>query len=124
MNVLDSSCWLEYIKGTKYAKQLASIAENMEELVVPTICLYEVSKKILQQKGEDAALEIAVFMQTAKVVAIDEDIALYAADISVSYNLPMADSLILATTWRSKATLWTMDSDFKGIDGVKYIAKK
>ena len=35
----------------------------------------------------------------------------------------MADSIILATAKRYNAVVWTLDSDFKNIDGVKYFPK-
>nr|WP_016756620.1 PIN domain-containing protein [Leptospira santarosai] len=36
----------------------------------------------------------------------------------------MADSIILATALKYKATLWTQDEDFIGLDRVKYFPKK
>jgi predicted nucleic acid-binding protein len=36
----------------------------------------------------------------------------------------MADSVILATARAYKATLWTQDEDFKGLEDVRYIEKK
>jgi hypothetical protein len=36
----------------------------------------------------------------------------------------MADSIILATAKAFNATLWTQDSDFENIPGVKYFPKK
>jgi predicted nucleic acid-binding protein len=36
----------------------------------------------------------------------------------------MADSVMLATAREYDAVLWTQDSDFKSIEGVRFIAKK
>ncbi len=48
-----------------------------------------------------------------------------AARISVEEKIPMADSIIWATTLRHGATLWTQDEDFKNIKGnVKYFSKQ
>ena len=38
-------------------------------------------------------------------------------------GLPLADSIMLATAEQYDATLWTQDSDFKGVEGVQYIEK-
>ena len=62
-------------------------------------------------------------MQQGLLVDIDINLALNAAKLSIEYNLPMADSIILATALLHDATLWTQDSDFAKIDGVKYIDK-
>lgn len=56
MNVVDSSGWLEYFADADNADFFASAIENTAELVVPSLSLYEVFKRILQQRGEDQAL--------------------------------------------------------------------
>jgi len=124
MNVVDSSGWLEYFADGPNADFFATAVENVGELVVPSISLYEVFKRVLQQRGEGAALQAVAAMQQGQVVALDAAIALSAAKKSVEFRLPMADSIMLATARACNATLWTQDIDFKGIDGVRYIEKK
>ena len=63
-------------------------------------------------------------MQQGNVVDLDSEIALKAGRISIEKQLPMADSIILATSVLFEALLWTQDSDFKNIENVKYIEKK
>jgi predicted nucleic acid-binding protein len=63
-------------------------------------------------------------MYDGKVVDLDREIALIAADLSIELKLPMADSLILATARAHNATVWTQDEHFKNIEGVKYIEKR
>ncbi|MBN1381416.1 MAG: PIN domain-containing protein [Deltaproteobacteria bacterium] len=46
------------------------------------------------------------------------------AYFALEYQLPMADSIILATAQEFKATIWTQDVDFKDISKVKYFPKK
>ena len=53
-----------------------------------------------------------------------EDLALEAALISGETGLPMADSIILATARLHRATLWTQDADFEGMEGVEYVARQ
>ena len=124
MNVVDSSGWLEYFADGPNAQFFATPIENLDALIVPTISLYEVFKRILQQKDESQALEAVAIMMQAKVVAIDATIALNAAKLSDALKLPMADSMILATAHEYAATLWTQDGDFESITDVRYIAKK
>jgi len=123
MNVVDSSGWLEYFADAPNADFFAPAIENLSELIVPSISLYEVFKRVLQQRGENDALLAIVTMQQGWVVELDSRTALSAAKLSVDLRLPMADSIILATARAHHATLWTQDSDFQGVAGVQYIAK-
>ena len=124
MNVVDSSAWIEYFTGGPNAKYFESPILNQEELVVPTMVLLEVYKHIRRHQGRDEALKAIAGMKQGEVQDLDERLALYAGDIGVEYGLPLADSVILATARLHEATLWTQDSDFKGIDGVQFKKKK
>lgn len=120
MNVVDSSGWLEYFANGPNAEFFASPIEDIENLVVPVISIYEVFKRVYQQRGEGDALQAIAAMEQGKVIEIDTVLAISAAKLSDAHKIPMAESLILATTRLHKATLWTQDVDFKGMAGVKY----
>ena len=120
MNVVDSSGWLEYLAEGPKSDAFEEPLKDIDSLIVPVICLYEVFKVVLRERGEQDALQAAALMKQGKVVEVSEEIALRAAQISHRDKLPMADSLILATAHTSGAILWTKDSDFKGMDGVRY----
>jgi len=120
MNVVDSSAWLEYLAAGSNAAYFADVIENTAELIVPTLILYEVFKRIVQQRSENEALQVVAVMQQGKVVELDSRTALTAARISIDNQLPMADSVILATAKLNNALLWTQDSHFEGIPNVKY----
>ena len=123
-NVVDSSGWLEYFADGGNADFFAGIIENVEGLIVPTISLYEVFKRVYQQRGQGDALQATAMMQQGQVVDLDTTLALNAAKISIEMKIPMADSMILATARSNNAILWTQDADFKGIEGVQYIEKR
>jgi predicted nucleic acid-binding protein len=124
MNVIDSSGWLEYFIGGENASFFAPAIQDVANVVVPTISIYEVFKRTLIEKGRTDALEAVAIMYDGEVVDLDREIALIAADLSIELKLPMADSIILATARAHKATLWTQDEHFKDIEGVKYIEKR
>lgn len=124
MNVVDSSGWLEYLAEGSNADFFAPAIENVAELIVPSISIYEVFKRVSQQRDEHAALRVAALMMQGEVIPLDVSIALSAAKISLALSLPMADSVILATARAYDATLWTQDEHFNGIEGVRYIAKQ
>lgn len=123
MNVVDSSAWLEYFADAANAAAFAAAIEATDELVVPTICLYEVFKRLLQQRGAATALQAMAYMRQGHVVDLDAALALDAARLGVAHRLPLADSIILATARQHGATLWTQDADFEGLEGVRYLAK-
>jgi predicted nucleic acid-binding protein len=124
MNVVDSSAWLEYFTDGPNAPFFAPAIAATEKLVVPTLSLYEVFKRVLQQRTEDDALLAVATMQQGTVVNLDAGIALSAARISIESKLPMADSVMLATARAFEATFWTQDEHFRGLAGVKYRSAK
>ena len=124
MNVVDSSGWLEYLADGPNADFFAPAIENIPELIVPSISIYEVFKRTLQQRDEAMALQVVALMAQGQVVELDQTLAITAAKISHDLKIPMADSIILATARAYQATLWTQDIDLKGIEGVEYISKK
>lgn len=124
MNLVDSSAWLEYFADGANAEFFAPAVEDTKNLLVPTICLLEVFKRVLQQRGESDALSAVTQMQQGRVVELDASLALSAARLSFDLKLPLADSVILATARAFKATLWTQAVDFARLRGVKYIRKK
>ena len=123
MNLVDSSGWLEYLAEGKNAKLFAPAIEKTDELVVSTINLYEIYKKILSGKDEHSAIQVVGLMQQAKVVEVNSTIAIQAAKFSYEQKIPMADSLIYITAKQNNAIVWTQDVDFKDLDGVKYFKK-
>jgi predicted nucleic acid-binding protein len=123
MNVVDSSGWLEYFAGGQNAEFFAPAIEATSQLVVPSLSIFEVFKRVLGQRGEGDALQAAAAMQQGRVVDLTAPLALSAAKLSLEANLPLADSIILATARAFGATLWTQDEDFQGMDTVEYIAK-
>ena len=124
MNVVGSSGWLEYFADAPNAAFFAPAVEATRELLVPTLSLYEVFKRVLQQRGEGEALQAVALMQQGQIVELTAPLALAAAKASIEHRLPMADSIMLATAQAHGAILWTQDADFERIAGVKYVAKK
>lgn len=124
MNVVDSSGWVEYFMNRANAKFFAPPVQDLDNLLVPSICLYEVFKRLKLDIGEENALQAVGIMSHGRIVELDRKIAIDAAQLSLERKLAMADSIILATAHENDATLWTQDAHFKGMDGVKYVEKK
>ncbi|MBT6991318.1 MAG: type II toxin-antitoxin system VapC family toxin [Gammaproteobacteria bacterium] len=123
MNVVDSSAWLSYFAGDKNAGKFARAIENIDDLLIPSITITEVFKNILRQRDEESALAAIAHMKQGKSIPLDSELAMEAASIGLAHKLPLADSIIFATSIKYDATLWTQDADFKGLPNVKYFAK-
>jgi predicted nucleic acid-binding protein len=124
MNIVDSSGWLAYFADEPNAEHFLTPLNDPASLIVPTVTIYEVFKVVLRESNENNALQAAVAMQRGTVVDLTAPLAVAASKLSLDYNLPMADSIILATAKQFNAILWTQDSDFENISNVKYFPKK
>jgi predicted nucleic acid-binding protein len=124
MNVVDSSGWLEYFGSAPNADAFAEPILNTEELIVPTVCVVEVFRRVMSQAGEKAAFTAAGIMKNGTYVDLDVTVALVAGKLGKQARLPLADSIILATARLYGALLWTQDEHFFGLPGVRFIPKK
>jgi predicted nucleic acid-binding protein len=123
MNVVDSSGWLEYFAKASNAAFFRPAIHDTQALLVPTICIYEVYKRIAAQRDEEEALAAVAWMSVGQVIDLTQQIALLAADLSFEHGLAMADSVIYATARIHQATLWTQDAHFARLEGVRYVKK-
>jgi len=123
--LIDSYGWIEYFGDGPLADGYAAFIEKADEkgTVTPTIVIYEVYKKIKSLRGEEKALEAYAQMSRTKIVDLTSSLCLEAADISVSLNLGMADSIIVATARAYNAQIVTSDEHLKKVDRVKFISK-
>jgi len=124
VNVVDSSGWLEFFAKGDNAELFAEPIGDLEHLVVPTISVYEVFKRIALDSGEAQAKRHITLMNQGRVVDLNAQLAMQAAWLSVEMSLPMADSIMLTTARAYDAMLWTQDSDFEGVEDVRYFAKR
>jgi len=124
MNIIDSTLWLEFFADTEAGNNISEVIENTAELIVPTITIYEVFKKLLIETSEDEALFAIAHMRQGKVIELDDELSLSAAKISNELKIPMADSIIYATAIKHNGILWTQDKHFMGLNSVNYFEKK
>lgn len=122
-HVVDSSAWLEYFADGPNAGHFAGVIENSEALLVPSITLLEVFKRIAHQRDTSAALQYVAVMQQSEIVDLDAALSLRAAALGLQYKLPLADSIIYATAQQRSALVWTQDADFDGLPDVRFWRK-
>ena len=121
--VVDSSGWIELFTNGPLADQFMAVLDAEAALVVPAISILEVFKWVLREHSEAQAIQAAAVMQRGLVVDLDSRLAIAAAQLSHAMRLPMADSVILATARSHQARLYTMDSDFQGLNDVQLLCR-
>ena len=124
MNVVDSSGWLEYLVDGPQAAEFLEPLSDIGNLIVPTICLYEVFKVVLRERGEEKAVQAIAVMLRGNVVDLNDTIAVQAAKISLERKIPMADSIVIATANAFDAVIWTQDQDFAELPQTRYFPRK
>jgi len=122
--VVDSSGWIEYFTDSPNAAIFAVPIEATDQLIVASISVLEVFRWVFREHGETNALRAAALMQQGHVVELDTTLALRAAKLGIEHKLPLPDSIVLATARVFSAQLWTQDSDFEDIPGVRYHPKR
>ena len=68
MNVVNSSGWVEYFAKGKNAKFFISPVQDLENLLVPSICIYEVFKRLALDAGEEDALQAVGVMSYGRII--------------------------------------------------------
>ncbi|HEY4641088.1 MAG TPA: type II toxin-antitoxin system VapC family toxin [Thermoanaerobaculia bacterium] len=124
MIIIDSSGWIEFFTDGPLSDEYARRLRTLSSVLTPTIVLYEVYKRLRRELSEDDAVIAVSAMQRTRVIDLNQEIALTAADLSLDHGLAMADSIILATARMHRAELVTSDADFDGIAGVTYLPNK
>lgn len=124
MNLVDSSAWLAYFADEPTAEFFAEAIEDHELLIVPSVCIYEVFKVVLRERGEDDAFTAIAAMEQGMVVDLDADLAIESASVGLEEGLAFADSVIYTIAKKHNATIWTQDSHFSGKKSVRFKAKE
>ena len=123
MILVDSSGWVELLVDGPAADEYARALVDEDDVLVPTIVLYEVYKWARRERGEQTAMIVAGQMARCCVVELDQTIALTAADQAIDRGLAMADALVYATARVHDVPVMTSDTDFEGLDGVRYLPR-
>lgn len=120
--LIDSWAWIEYWKGSKYAKNAAKYIESDEEAFVSTINLTEIYSWFARSYNEDIAKErIEIVEKRTYIIPLEKKIAVDAAQLKLKHKLGIADAIVLATARHINGKVITGDPDFKGISGVTLI---
>ena len=123
MNVVDSSGWIEYLTNSVRADLFAMAIERRDQLLVPTISLFEVHKilsRSLDAVLVDRCLDV---MRLGRVLDLTDVRAIAASKAARAHQLALADAAMYSIAQEHGATFWTQDADYDGLPGVRYFAK-
>jgi predicted nucleic acid-binding protein len=123
MIIVDSCGWLEWFSDGKLADQYKEYIADPENILMPSIILYEVYKILKREAGEEKALLAVGYMQNCSVIPFDDTLALAAADIALHEKLAMADAIIVAVARAHNCRIVSSDADLKDQANVDYIPK-
>lgn len=124
MVVVDTCGWIEWLTDGALAERFKPWLADTEQLLVPTSIQFELYKWVKRERGEVAALETVAWTEQGKVIALDSNIALLAADLAFQHRLSFADAIIYASACRHSAELITADDHFEGLEGVTFFDKR
>ena len=124
MILVDTGGWIEWLTEGALADSFASYMKDPAELLVPTTVQYELYKWVKRESDENTALDTIALAEDSLVVPLSTDIALVAADLTLSHKLAFADAVIYASARKYNVELVTSDDHFEGLPGVTYFPKK
>jgi len=124
MVVVDSCGWLEWFTDGALADEYRPYLEDIDDLIVPSIVLYEVYKFLKREAGEEKALLATGYIKNARIIPLDDILALKAADIALEHRIAMADAIVAATAEMHDSVLITSDADLKDLANVKFLPKR
>ena len=119
--LVDSSGWIEYFLNGPNAERYSGVIKKLQDIVTPSIVIYEVYKIIKREINQELALSAVEILQKTHVVDLTLESACEAADISLDSNLSMGDAIIYAISRKYNVPLYTSDADFKKLPKVEYI---
>jgi len=90
-------------------------------LLASAIEVYEVYRVLRRTFTVQQATDMVTALRRARIVSVDEPLAMSATEVALAHGLAMADSIIYATARRYDATLVTADRDFEDLLGVTVI---
>lgn len=119
--LIDSSAWFEFFFGTSKGLQVKRVVNTSEEILSSPVILCEIYAKYLKNAPNEAEEKKNYLLTRCKIIPLTTDIALDAARLKTSKNLPFADSLIYATANKTEVQLLTCDNNFRGLKNVKIL---
>lgn len=121
MVLVDTNGWLEYFRNGLLADRFEKYLLDPARVVLPSILIFEVYRKVKKERGEEQALQVIGQMLKARVVNLDPELMLNAGDLSIKHSLPMVDAIIYATALKERCPVVTSDPHLEKLENVIFI---
>jgi toxin FitB len=118
MRVVDTSAWIECLKGSQLGERLGKELPSLDAWLVPTIVQLELAKWARREAPAEKAGQLVAFTTTCVVADLTTEIALSAAELCARHKLATADAIVYATARAYEADLLTCDRHFENLPGV------
>jgi toxin FitB len=123
MNLVDSSGWIEYLTDSPRADLFALPIEQRNQLLVPTVALFEVHKILSRRLNAELVDRCLNVMRLGRVLDLTDTRAVAASKISKAHSLALADAAMYSMALEFNAQFWTQDVDYQGLPQVQFFAK-
>ncbi|MDP3284563.1 MAG: type II toxin-antitoxin system VapC family toxin [Desulfobacterales bacterium] len=123
MNVVDSSGWIEFFLAGSNGPIFKPVIEQRDRLLVPTIAVFEVHKILSRSLPHELVDRCLDVMRLGRVLDFTDSRAVAASKVSRQHRLALADSAMYSMAMEYGATFWTQDSDYDGLEGVRFFTK-
>ena len=123
--LLDTSCWVEYFKGTEKGKRLKELMEKQEVFYTCPITIAEISVWCLKNNKPSQDI-IASIKKLSVMLDMSDDILvesgrIYYEERKKNGKIGLIDCIIYATSQTHGLILITKDMDFKNMKDVKVL---
>ena len=123
MILVETCGWIEWLTEGALADSFAPYMKDPSDLLVPTTVQYELYKWVKRESDETIAHDTIALADNSLIVPLTTEIALMAADLTLSNKLAFADAVIYASARKHKVELVTSDDHFEVLPGVTYFKK-
>jgi predicted nucleic acid-binding protein len=124
MILVDTCSWIEWLTEGALAESFAPYLKDPADLLMPTTVQYELYNWVKRESDETTALDIIALSDESLIVPLNTEIALMAADLSLTHKLAFADAVIYACAEKYQTDLVTADDHFEGLPRVIYFSKR
>lgn len=123
MNVVDSSGWIEFFLAGTNGPIFKPVIEQRDQLLVPTISLFEVHKILSRSLGDELVDRCLNVMRLGRVLDLTDKRAVAASKVARRHGLALADAAMYSMSQEHSATFWTQDVDYQHLPAVRYFTK-
>ncbi|MBU0635810.1 PIN domain-containing protein [Candidatus Micrarchaeota archaeon] len=117
--VIDSSAWIEYLRGTVKGKKISLLIEDTKNsILTPNIVSVETISKIAREKGDvegtiNAILNLSLPPTESRQDYVNAGLK-HARLKKIHKNISMPDAIILTLAEKNNAKIVTLDHHLKG----------